>query len=108
MAAGKSTTIVISGNEYLVDGEMDRDSLNAAVELLNERILMYKEATQGDELRCTVLASLSFVLEQTYVEAEKKDLETTLLDAQERIEKLVGHLEAKLSQMEITSEEEKK
>ena len=52
------TNIIISGNDYRVQANVDQDLLNESVTLLNHRISTHQQLHDSAELRATVLAAL--------------------------------------------------
>ena len=107
MAEKQSVIVVISGLEYEVSSNIEKDRLEIAVSRLNEYIEMTKIKTNGDELRATVLAALSFALNQTDLVAKNTEQDLLIDASKERLKTLVEYLDEKLEAEEnVTSVKE--
>ncbi len=87
---------VISNTAYTIKADIDGGVLQNAVDELNSRIQQYKQKTNKDELRATVLAALSIAVERDSANIELLELE--LLEYEEKLTELIKKLDSSLGE----------
>lgn len=93
MDESQAVTIVVSNTPYTISGTgVDREVLGRAVDAVNERIQNFKQRTNGEEVRATVLAAISLATELT----EAADRESNLKDELETIRQWAESLSARM------------
>jgi cell division protein ZapA (FtsZ GTPase activity inhibitor) len=111
--AHNSVTIYVDNKEYQLRADIPVEVLDKAVDLVNDRITKFKNRSNRDELRATVMTAVSLAIEMSSDSEETieqkayvEELEAELSLAKEEISRITETISDSLKKIEDTLVEE--